>query len=170
MQIHAFSRFSSNLNLTKMMLLLSTRILFLTKRKVLITIFLALFGYEMGPNHLIKLPRIAVAGFQHETNTFAPFPTELSHFLKPGSWPPYCEGPECIAQVRGLNVPLGGFTDAATGFELVPLLYAAAEPGGLVSSAAFDRITNQLCQRLAHLTFLPYHHARRQREAKARRR
>lgn len=152
MQIHAFSRFSSNLNLTKMMLLLSTRILFLTKRKVLITIFFAQCGYEMGPNHPIKLPRIAVAGFQHETNTFAPFPTELSHFLKPGSWPPYCEGPECIAQVRGLNVPLGGFTDAATGFELVPLLYAAAEPGGLVASAAFDRITNQLCQRLANAT------------------
>ena len=106
----------------------------------------------MGSNHLIEPPRIAVAGFQHETNTFAPFPTEWSHFLKPGSWPPYCEGPESIAQVRGLNVPLGGFTDAATDFELVPLLYAAAEPGGLVASAAFDRITQQLCESLADAT------------------
>ena len=88
----------------------------MTKRKVLANYFWGQFGYEMGSNHLIEPPRIAVAGFQHETNTFAPFPTEWSHFLKPGSWPPYCEGPESIAQVRGLNVPLGGFTDAATDF------------------------------------------------------
>jgi microcystin degradation protein MlrC len=97
----------------------------------------------------MSLPRVAVAGFQHETNTFAPFPTEWLNFQQPGAWPPYAEGEKAAEQVRGLNVPLGGFVDAAAGMELVPLLYAAAEPGGLVASAAFDRITETLCDRLA---------------------
>lgn len=96
----------------------------------------------------LSLPKVAVAGFQHETNTFAPFPTEWSDFQEPGAWPPYAEGEKAITQARGLNVPLGGFAAAAAGMELVPLLYAAAEPGGLVTSAAFDQITASLCERL----------------------
>jgi microcystin degradation protein MlrC len=95
------------------------------------------------------MPRVAVAGFQHETNTFAPFPTEWPNFQTPGAWPPYAEGAKAIEQARGLNVPLGGFVGAANGMELVPLLYAAAEPGGLVSTQAFDQITATLCERLA---------------------
>jgi len=97
----------------------------------------------------MTLPRVAVAGFQHETNTFAPFPTDWLNFQQPGAWPPYAEGEKAAEQVRGLNVPLGGFVDAATGMELVPLLYAAAEPGGVVTSTAFDRITETLCEGLA---------------------
>ena len=97
----------------------------------------------------MSLPRVAVAGFQHETNTFAPFPTDWLNFQQPGAWPPYAEGEKAAEQVRGLNVPLGGFVDASAGMELVPLLYAAAEPGGLVTSAAFDRITGTICERLA---------------------
>lgn len=101
------------------------------------------------PDVMTQKRRIAVAGFQHETNTFAPFPTDWSCFQQPGAWPAYAEGESAIQQVRGLNVPLGGFADAATKSELVPLLYAAAEPGGLVTSDAFDRITTTLCDRLA---------------------
>ncbi len=96
----------------------------------------------------MNLPRVAVAGFQHETNTFAPFLTEWSDFQQPGAWPAYAEGEKAIEQARGLNVPLGGFVAAAAGMQLVPLLYAAAEPGGFVTSDAFDRITATLCERL----------------------
>lgn len=97
----------------------------------------------------MKKPRIAVAGFQHETNTFAPFPTNWDCFVKPGAWPAYAEGDQAAAQARGLNVPLGGFVDAGDDFDLVPLLYAAAEPGGLVTTDTFERITGALCDRLA---------------------
>ncbi len=96
----------------------------------------------------LNLPKVAVAGFQHETNTFAPFLTEWSDFQAPGAWPPYAEGEKAVDQARGLNVPLGGFVDASEGMELVPILYAAAEPGGFVTSAAFNRITQALCERL----------------------
>ena len=94
-------------------------------------------------------PRVAVAGFQHETNTFAPFPTTWQNFQQPGAWPPYAEGAQAAEQTLGLNVPLGGFADAAEGFELLPILYAAAEPGGTVTRDAFDRITGALCDGLA---------------------
>ena len=94
-------------------------------------------------------PRVAVAGFQHETNTFAPFPTGWAQFQQPGAWPSFATGEKAIRQVHGLNVPLGGFVDEDAGFELVPLLYAAAEPGGYVTSGAFNRITGEMCELLA---------------------
>ncbi len=96
----------------------------------------------------MKKARVAVAGFQHETNTFAPFATTWSHFQQPGAWPAYAVGQTARDQVVGINVPLGGFIDAAQDMELVPLLYAAAEPGGLVTQDAFDRITETLCEAL----------------------
>jgi len=97
----------------------------------------------------VKRPRVAIAGFQHETNTFAPFPTGWEDFQKPGAWPPFALGEMAAKQARGLNVPLGGFADAAQGFELIPILYAAAEPGGMVTVDAFDRITGMICDGLA---------------------
>ena len=97
----------------------------------------------------MSAPRVAVAGFQHETNTFAPFPTGWAQFQQPGAWPPFATGDKAVEQVRGLNVPLGGFVDQDAGFDLVPILYAAAEPGGYVTSEAFDHITGGLCERLA---------------------
>ncbi len=96
----------------------------------------------------MKRPRVAVAGFQHETNTFAPFPTDWENFQKPGAWPPFALGEQAAQQARGLNVPLGGFVDAAGDFDLLPILYAAAEPGGMVTAGAFDRITGLLCDGL----------------------
>ncbi len=99
--------------------------------------------------HAVNKPRIGVCGFQHETNTFAPFPTGWNNFRQPGAWPPFATGAQAIEQARGLNVPIGGFVDSADGFDLVPILYAAAEPGGMVTADAFDRITGELCDRLA---------------------
>lgn len=89
-------------------------------------------------------PRIAIAGFQHETNTFVPLPTTWEHFQSPGAWPDFSLGEEVLANNHGLNTPIGGFIDASSGFDLVPLLYAAAEPGGLVVQSAFDRIAGIL--------------------------
>jgi microcystin degradation protein MlrC len=94
-------------------------------------------------------PRVAIAGFQHETNTFAPFPTGWENFQKPGAWPPFATGEQAADQARGLNVPLGGFVDAAEDFDLIPVVYAAAEPGGMVTKDAFDRITGLICDGLA---------------------
>ena len=64
-------------------------------------------------------PRIAIAGFQHETNTFAPLPTRFADFARGGAWPALTLGQDVIEAFTGLNIPLGGFIGAAEGFELV---------------------------------------------------
>ncbi len=94
-------------------------------------------------------PRIAVAGFQHETNTFAPIPTRYDDFARGGAWPGITEGDAVPETFGGLNIPIGGFMNAADGFDLVPILWAGAEPGGYVEDAAFDRIAGMICERIA---------------------
>ena len=88
----------------------------------------------------MRKPRIAIAGFQHETNTFAPIPTRFEDFERGGAWPGLTTGQNVIEVFTGLNIPLGGFIGTAEGFDLVPVLWAGAEPGGYVEQAGFDRI------------------------------
>ena len=90
-------------------------------------------------------PRIAIAGFQHETNTFAPLPTRLEDFKSPGAWPALTRGAEVIEVFAELNIPIGGFIQAAKDWDLVPILWTNAEPGGYVSQAAFDEIAEMIC-------------------------
>jgi microcystin degradation protein MlrC len=94
-------------------------------------------------------PRIAIAGFQHETNTFAPLPTLFEDFARGGAWPALTTGAEVIEVFAGLNIPLGGFIGAADGFDLVPVLWAGAEPGGYVEQSGFDRIAAMICDGIA---------------------
>ena len=86
-------------------------------------------------------PRIAIAGFQHETNTFSPLPTPYEEFANGGAWPGLQTGQGVISELTGLNVPIGGFIDEADDFELVPIAWAAAEPSSYVTDDAFDRIS-----------------------------
>ena len=90
-------------------------------------------------------PRIAIAGFQHETNTFAPIPTTFADFESPGAWPGLTVGDDVLNVFAGLNIPIGGFLSAAQDWDLVPLLWTNAEPGGYVAQSAFDRIAGMIC-------------------------
>ena len=38
------------------------------------------------------MARIAIGGFQHETNTFATAPATYEEFVKPGGWPGVTRG------------------------------------------------------------------------------
>lgn len=89
------------------------------------------------------MTRIAVAGFQHETNSFAKGQAGLTEFEMADSWPGLLRGAEVIAGTRGINLPIAGFAAAAEarGVEVIPILWCAAEPSGPVADAAFDRIT-----------------------------
>ena len=44
---------------------------------------------------------IAVAGFQHETNTFAPLPTTMDLFERRGGWPELVRGRRCLTGLGG---------------------------------------------------------------------
>ena len=90
--------------------------------------------------------RIAIAGFQHETNTFCPFPTTLADFEMADSWPALTKGKAVIEVFEPLNIPIGGFIKASVNWRLVPILWAAAEPAGRVEKQAFDRIVRLICQ------------------------
>ena len=92
--------------------------------------------------------KIAIAGFQHETNTFAPMPTTYAEFEMGGSWPALTSGQDIFSTFEGLNIPVSGFIAAADDWELVPLLWTAAEPAGYVATAGFNTIMDRLCSQL----------------------
>ncbi len=98
----------------------------------------------------MKRPRIAVAGFQHETNTHAPLRTTMHDFETPGGWPPLTRGEEVMRLFPSLNIPLGGAIVAAraAGAEAIPILWASAEPASFVSDDAFDRIAGEIIERI----------------------
>ena len=92
------------------------------------------------------MARIAMGGFMHETNTFAPQRASYEDFERHDAWPGLCRGQSLLQALDGLNIGSGGFIAAARddGHELVPLLWCSAEPSSLVTKDAFERICAML--------------------------
>lgn len=87
--------------------------------------------------------KIAIAGFQHETNTFAPERAGLEDFKRGGGWPPLTSGSALMQRFAPLNIPIGGFILAAQdAVDFVPILWTAAEPSNVVETDAFDTLTS----------------------------
>ena len=97
------------------------------------------------------MARIAIGGFQHETNTFAPTRASFAEFEKHDGWPGLTRGDGLFDAVAGINLPIAGFIKAAQARDhaLVPLLWCSAEPSSYVTADAFERITAMLCEDLA---------------------
>ncbi len=93
-------------------------------------------------------PRIAVAGFQHESNSFSPIPTHFADFAMADGWPALARGAEIPDIFSPLNIPIGGFLRSGL-FEPVPIAWASAEPGGPVSDDAFERMAAMICDGIA---------------------
>ncbi len=89
------------------------------------------------------MARIAVAGFQHETNTFAPARATYQAFVEGGGWPPLLRGNELPARVHGMNLPMAGAIEVLQkrGHAVVPIVWAAAVPSSYVTQDAFERIS-----------------------------
>lgn len=96
------------------------------------------------------MARIAVGGFQHETNTFASTNATFADFELHDAWPGLVRGPELLDAVAGINLGLWGFIEAARadGHELVPLVWGSAEPSSYVTEDAFERITGMMVEEL----------------------
>ena len=86
--------------------------------------------------------RLAALGFSHETNTFAPTPTDLPQFEASG----IARGDEIVRRHRGAHSTMAGFLEASEklGFEIVPLIFAQTEPSGMITKRAFDRIVGEM--------------------------
>ena len=92
------------------------------------------------------MARIAIGGFQHETNTFAPSRADYAAFEAGGGWPGAQYGEALFAAVEGANIPAAGAIAAlrAMGHALVGTAWAAASPSAHVTSEAFERIAGEL--------------------------
>lgn len=88
------------------------------------------------------MTRIAVGGFLHETNTFAPTKAAYADFVHGGGWPAMTQGADVLKTMRNINVGLAGFVEAAEvqGWELVPTIFSAASPSAHVTEDAYERI------------------------------
>jgi microcystin degradation protein MlrC len=94
--------------------------------------------------------RIAIGGFQHETNTFAPSKATYERFARGGGWPPLLRRNEIFDGVAGINLPIEGFIQAMrpTRHDLVPTAWAAASPSAHVTRDAYERIAGLIVEAL----------------------
>lgn len=96
------------------------------------------------------MARIAIGGFQHETNTFSAIPASLADFEAPDAWPGLTRGGAMLEAVSGINLPASGFVQEARSqhHELIPLTWCSAQPCGRVTRDAFERISALLLEDL----------------------
>jgi microcystin degradation protein MlrC len=83
--------------------------------------------------------RIALLGIYHETNTFAPEVTDLAAFHK-GFW---LEEKQILDEYRGGHHEISGMAEVIEQvgeLSLIPVFYAYATPGGMVTREALDAI------------------------------
>lgn len=97
------------------------------------------------------MARIIVGGFQHETSTFAPTSADYEAFATPGAWPGLLRGEGLFEALAGINVGTGGFVPEAraAGAELVPAVWAQANPSAPVTRDAYERIAAMMLEDIA---------------------
>jgi microcystin degradation protein MlrC len=94
------------------------------------------------------MTRIAVGGFLHETNTFAPTKATYDDFVHGGGWPAMARGADVLKTMRNINVGLAGFVEQAeaNGWELVPTISCGASPSAHVTRDAYERIVKVMVE------------------------
>jgi microcystin degradation protein MlrC len=92
--------------------------------------------------------RILVAGFQHETNTFAPSKADWAAFHAGAGYPELTRGAAMLERIAPTSFSLAGFLkDAALrGWQPVPSVWAGATPSAHVTEDAFERIAAMLLE------------------------
>ncbi|MEI4483182.1 MULTISPECIES: M81 family metallopeptidase [unclassified Phyllobacterium] len=98
--------------------------------------------------------KIIVAGFEHETNTFAPSKAAYSNFEKGEGYPAMMRGKDVLS-LRNVNIAAGGFIKAveAAGHEIIPVIWAGASASAHVTTAAFERISGEIMEALRREVF-----------------
>ena len=90
--------------------------------------------------------RVAVGGFQHETNTFVSTQTTYAMFEAADGWPGLTRGAPVFDALAGRNIGMAGLLDGArdAAWDIAPLAWCGGGAGGVVTRDAFDRIANML--------------------------
>ena len=99
--------------------------------------------------------RILIAGFQHETNTFAPSKADWAAFNRGVDFPAFMQGDAVIQRLTGINIPTAGFIDFAAkqGWQLKPSIWTGATPSAHITDDAFERICAPILKDAATLDF-----------------
>lgn len=95
-----------------------------------------------------RSPRVAVAGFVHESNSFAPSPADLRSFQQGGGYLPLSRGDQILRRAVDVNLPIAGALDFAKAakWQVVPILWAGAVPSAPVTAACYQAITEEILQ------------------------
>ncbi|GHH03668.1 M81 family metallopeptidase [Pseudodonghicola xiamenensis] len=95
-------------------------------------------------------PRIAIGGFLHETNTFAPSKATYDDFAHGGGSGRMMRGAEIIETFRDVNAAISGAIreGEAQGWNLRPTLFCATSPSAHVTEDAFERIASEMIDRI----------------------
>ena len=86
--------------------------------------------------------RIAIGGFNHETNAFSNVPTTIDSFRKYT----LLHGDEIIRRNTNIRSYVGGSIDEAKELDvdLVPIMYCVTNPSGLITPETYDYITEEI--------------------------
>jgi microcystin degradation protein MlrC len=91
------------------------------------------------------MARIAIGGFQHETNCFVNSRTDFSYFASHRDRPPLVYGEDVLKWLTGNSFAMAGFIqDMRESHQIVPLLWTSGGAGGMVTRDAFERIAGSL--------------------------
>jgi microcystin degradation protein MlrC len=91
------------------------------------------------------MARIAVGGFQHETNSFTSHRADFRHFSQHRDRPPLVRDKDLLQSLSGNTFAMSGFLEAMRAQdEAVPLVWASGGAGGTVTDDAFERIVGEL--------------------------
>lgn len=91
--------------------------------------------------------RVGLLGIYHETNTFIESATTLADF-RDGYW---LESGRIRDEYQGANHEISGLIeviDSAPDMELVPIFYAMATPGGLITRDCYEQLLDRMMQLL----------------------
>lgn len=93
-------------------------------------------------------PRVLIAGFKHETNTFSTLPTDLAAYRARQ----FFEGAQVATQLAGTRSEIAAFLDASDrhGWDVIHPIYADATPSGRVTREAFEYVSERILGCLAH--------------------
>lgn len=97
------------------------------------------------------MPRIAIGGFLHETNTFGPSKATYADFDGGSGYGHIREGDAIFEHLSQVNAAIAGaiHTGRDRGWDMVPTLWCAASPSAHVTEDAFERITTRLLALIA---------------------
>ena len=91
------------------------------------------------------MARIAIGGFQHETNCFVPDKTDYAYFASHRDRPGLSRGQEIIDRLTGVSFGMSGFLEEmADDHDLAPLVWTSGGAGGYVTRDAYERICGEL--------------------------